>query len=281
MLTARRVGVWTIASLLGVLDVMVTGPFAQADDGRGIFGGVSCAAGGCKVRAESRGRHTVGVSREGMAHSRSSALQHRRSTSVESPTVTSDGWEYGLGDGLGILPRFDGGKPKRPKRKHHQKVPVAVVARRAVESLQLPKPAIRTSPDEDFVQVVGVPTWMWVEHGTWGPVTETAVVPGLRVTATARPRQATWSMGEGGSVTCTGPGTAYSGKFRPDRPSPDCGYTYRRSSSDEPSRAFKVSVRVLWDVEWHGGGQTGRVPGLVIATERPLAVDEVQAVVVR
>ncbi|AQW48509.1 hypothetical protein SHXM_01972 [Streptomyces hygroscopicus] len=280
MLTTRRVGAWTIASLLAVLDLMVSGPFAQADDGRGIFGGVSCAVGGCQVHAEARGRRMASVSREGTAHSRRGPLQHRRGTS-ESPTVTSDGWEYGLGDGLGILPRFDKGKPKRPKRKHHQQVSVAVVARRAVESLQLPKPAIRTSPDEDFMQVVGVPTWMWVEHSTWRPMTETATVPGLRVTATARPRQAVWSMGDDGSVTCMGPGTEYSGVFRPEQSSPDCSYTYRRSSSDEPGRAFTVSVRVIWDVEWHGGGQSGRVPGLVIAAERPLAVDEVQAVIVR
>lgn len=260
---------------------MVTGPFAQADDGRGIFGGVSCAAGGCQVRAETRGRRMAGVSRKGTAHSRRGPLHHRRGASGESPTVTSNGWEYGLGDGLGILPHFGEGRPKRPKRKHHQKVPVAVVAQRAVESLQLPKPVIRTSPDEDFIQVVSVPTWMWVEHSTWGPVTETAVVPGLRVTATARPRQTTWSMGEGGTVTCTGPGSEYSGKLRPDQPSPDCGYTYRKSSVGEPGRAFTVSVQVTWDVEWHGGGQSGRVPGLVITAERPLAVDEVQAVVVR
>ncbi|MFI0818586.1 hypothetical protein ACH4TX_19090 [Streptomyces sp. NPDC021098] len=205
----------------------------------------------------------------------------RISQSNEQPTVTSDGWEYGLGDGLGILPRFDGKKSERPKSKRHQKMPVEVVVRRAIEKLRLPEPVIRMSPDEDFVQVVGVPTWMWVERNTWGPVTEAAEVPGLKVMATARPREAVWSMGEGGTVTCAGPGTEYSGKFRPEQSSPDCGYTYRRSSTADSGGAFRVSVRVMWDVEWHGGGQAGRVPGLVIAAEKSVAVDEVQAVVVR
>ncbi|MEE4590985.1 hypothetical protein V2J94_03575 [Streptomyces sp. DSM 41524] len=181
---------------------------------------------------------------------------------------------------MGILPRFDGEKPKKSRLKHQQKVPVEVVVRQAVEKLRLPKPVIRTSPDEDDVQVVGVPTWMWVQHSTWTPVTQTAEVPGLRVTATASPRKAVWSMGEGGVVTCSGPGTSYSRKFSPEKPSPDCGYTYRTSSLAEADRKFKVSVQVAWDVEWHGGGQAGRVPGLVITAERPLAVDEVQAVVV-
>ncbi|MER6146229.1 hypothetical protein ABT174_40600 [Streptomyces sparsogenes] len=181
---------------------------------------------------------------------------------------------------MGILPRFDGGKPKKSKPKH-KKVPVEVVVRQAVEKLRLPQPVIRTSPNEDHAHVVGVPTWMWVQRSTWAPVTKTAEVPGLRVTATASPRKAVWSMGEGGAVTCTGPGTPYSEKFRPDEQSPDCGYTYRVSSLAEPGRAFVVSVRVMWDVEWHGGGRVGRVPGLVIAAERPIEVDEVQAVVVR
>ncbi|TMU98229.1 hypothetical protein [Streptomyces sp. DASNCL29] len=182
---------------------------------------------------------------------------------------------------MGILPRFYGKKPERPEPKRHQKVSVEAVARRAIEKLRLPEPLIRTSPDEDFVQVVGVPTWMWVERNTWGPVTEAAEVPGLKVVATARPSEAVWSMGEGGSVRCAGPGTEYSGKFRPEQSSPDCGYTYRRSSSGESGDAFRVSVRVMWDVEWHGGGQAGRVPGLVIAAEKPVVVNEVQAVVVR
>ncbi|MBI0293238.1 hypothetical protein JBE04_01685 [Streptomyces sp. PRKS01-29] len=182
---------------------------------------------------------------------------------------------------MGILPRFDGDKPKKSKPKHKRQVPVEVVVRQAIEKLRLPKPVIRTSPDEDDVQVVGVPTWMWVQRSTWAPVTQTAEVPGLRVTATASPRRAVWSMGEGGLVTCTGPGTPYSQNFRPEEPSPDCGYIYRMASLTEVGREFKISVQVTWDVEWHGGGQSGRVPGLVITAERPLAVDEVQAVVVR
>lgn len=277
----RNAATWPVGVALLYVTPLLTSTEALADEGLGTGAGVSCVAGGCEVRAEVHHGHPRGV---GVRRSAGSGGERSsRSEGVVSgpPTVTSNGWEYGLGNGLGILPRFDHKETKKPKPKRGQKVPVEVVARRVVERLRLPQPVIRTSPDEGFVQVVGVPTWMWVEHGDWGPVTETAVVPGLRVTATARPRQAVWSMGDGGSVTCMGPGTEYSGAFRPEQPSPDCGYTYRKSSAGEPGRVFTVSVRVMWDVEWHGGGRSGRVPGLVIAAERPLAADEVQAVVVR
>ncbi|MFB6534836.1 hypothetical protein ACFCY8_21385 [Streptomyces noursei] len=181
--------------------------------------------------------------------------------------------------GKGIFPRVEGEESHKPKTDADQHVPVKVVAQRAVEQLKLPRPVIRMSPREDLAQVVHVPTWMWVERKTWGPVTSSAAVNGVKVTATARPRAAVWSMGEGGSVVCRGPGTPYSDRFDPKAASPDCGYTYERASVSVPDRAFRVSVRVIWDVKWEGGGRSGAVPGLVMTAERRLAVDEVQAVV--
>lgn len=161
------------------------------------------------------------------------------------------------------------------------RVSVEEVAQQAVARLELPKPVIHTSPDEDRAQVVHVPTWMWVEKSTWGPVSRTAEVTGVRVTATARPRSAVWSMGDGEQVTCRGPGTPYSVRFRPEATSPDCGHVYRRASVSAPGGRFTVSVRVTWDVEWTGGGKSGVVRGLTIGAERQLVVDEVQTVVVR
>ncbi|MEV0966464.1 hypothetical protein AB0J25_28445 [Streptomyces sp. NPDC049910] len=194
--------------------------------------------------------------------------------------ITSTGWEFDLGGGVGILPRFDiEGQEKKPEPAEGRPVPVEVVVQRAVERLELPQPVIRTSPDEDLVQVVHVPTWMWVDRGTWGPVSASAAVEGVTVTATARPRRAVWSMGEGGRVVCRGPGTPYSEAFSPKAASPDCGYTYRRASVSVPGGAYTVSVQVTWDVEWRGGGQAGVVPGLVMTAQRQLVVDEVQAVV--
>ncbi|MEV0093707.1 hypothetical protein [Streptomyces sp. NPDC050738] len=182
---------------------------------------------------------------------------------------------------MGILPDFTpkGAKPG-PKGEAKQ-IPVEVVAEQAVKQLELPKPVIHTSPSENFVQVVHVPTWMWVDQVAWNPVSKTAKVPGVSVTATARPRRAVWVMGEGGRVVCEGAGTPYSSKYRPDQASPDCGYTYAMASLDAKGRKFTVSVTVSWDVTWEGGGQAGQVPGQVVTAEQQLVVDEVQAIVMR
>ncbi|MEU6145684.1 hypothetical protein ABZ848_35765 [Streptomyces sp. NPDC047081] len=182
---------------------------------------------------------------------------------------------------MGILPRFDGDKAKKPKPGGAHQVHVQVVVQQAVKRLKLPKPVIRTSPGEDLMQVVHVPTWMWVEGRTWGPVSTSAAVDGVKVTATARPQMAVWSMGEGGQVVCRGPGTPYTDTYSPKASSPDCGYTYQRASLSVPGRAYTVSVQVTWDVEWQGAGQSGVVPGLVMTAQRRLVVDEVQAVVTR
>ncbi|MFJ5034523.1 hypothetical protein ACIQB5_42215 [Streptomyces sp. NPDC088560] len=200
-----------------------------------------------------------------------------------TPTVVSDGWEYDLGNGMGILPRFDGdkGENKKPADPGGPQVSVQAVAQQAVKRLSLPKPVIHTSPGEDYVQVVHVPTWMWVERSTWEPVSASAAVEGVSVKATARPRTVVWSMGEGGQVVCRGPGTPYSDAYSPKASSPDCGYTYQRASLSAPGRAYRVSVQVTWDVEWQGGGKSGVVPGLVMAAQRRLVVDEVQTVVTR
>ncbi|MFE9555444.1 hypothetical protein ACFYOD_18470 [Streptomyces sp. NPDC006703] len=156
----------------------------------------------------------------------------------------------------------------------------SVVAQQAVQELVLPQPVIRMNPDEKHAQLVRVPTWMWLDRGMWQPVSKTVSVPGVSVTATAIPRAAAWAMGDGKTVVCAGPGTPYVVKYAADSASPDCGHTYLRSSAGQPHESYTVSVSVTWDVEWHGGGQQGVVPGLVTRAQVPLRVAEAQALVV-
>lgn len=125
-----------------------------------------------------------------------------------------------------------------------------------------------------------MPTWLWVDRSVWGPVAATASVPGVSVTATAVPVSATWLMGNGDSVTCAGPGTPYGPGSDPAAPSPDCGYTYTRSSAGQPGERFAVSVTVSWRVSWSGGGQSGTVEGLSTRAGVDVRVREVQAVIV-
>jgi hypothetical protein len=152
-----------------------------------------------------------------------------------------------------------------------------VVARQAVSKLRLPSVSIVVSPVGD--QLVGLPTWLALAAGSWEPQSATATVPGVSVTATATPTEAVWEMGDGGRVVCDGPGTAWRPGMDAGAASPDCGYTYRRSSAGAPDQMFSLSVTVSWSVSWRGAGQQGTVPNLNTGGTVRIAVAESQALV--
>lgn len=146
------------------------------------------------------------------------------------------------------------------------------LARQAYSQLRLPSPSIAASPAGP--QLVRLPTWLWIEDG-WSPVSATASVPGVSVTATARPESVRWSMGDGGVRTCKGEGTPYSDEGDPRSASPDCGYTYRTASGDG---GFQTTAMIRWSVSWSGAGQSGTFDGLTTSTSTTFVVEEVGAV---
>ncbi|WP_433530277.1 hypothetical protein ACQPYA_29570 [Micromonospora sp. CA-263727] len=156
-------------------------------------------------------------------------------------------------------------------------VSAAVLARQARARLNLPRVVIRMNPPGD--QLVNLPVWLALERESWRSQSATASVPGVSVRATARPVEATWSMGDGAMVTCVGPGTAWSSGSDPRKASPDCGHVYRRSSAAAPGGRYAVTVTVTWEVTWAGAGQSGTVPGLTTTGQVQTRVQESQAVV--
>lgn len=153
-----------------------------------------------------------------------------------------------------------------------------VLARQARARLDLPDVVIRVNPSGD--QLVGLPTWLFLDPASWRAQSATASAPGISVTVTARPTQAVWSMGNGDSVVCHGPGTPWRTGMDPAAASPDCGYRYLRSSAAAPSGSFTVTVTVSWQVTWSGAGQGGTVPGLTTTAAVQVRVTESQAVIV-
>ena len=133
-----------------------------------------------------------------------------------------------------------------------------VLAELAVKYLRLPDPVIRSSPAPGALQLTQLPMWLWIAAGAWQPQSKTAEVPGESVTATATPVSAAWSMGDGTTVTCKGPGTPY-GDGNPAAASPTCGYTYHQSSAGQPGGAYPVTVTITWDITWQGDGGAGGV----------------------
>ena len=151
----------------------------------------------------------------------------------------------------------------------------AQLGEQARNRLRLPSPHILSSPAGD--QLVNLPTWMWVDRGGWGDLSATATVPGVSVTAVATPISIVWSMGDGASVMCTGPGTPYRAGEDPKASSPDCGHTYRTSSAHQAGQAFPVSATVRWAVRWSGAGQAGVFPDMTTTGSAALRVAESHA----
>ncbi|WP_331746543.1 hypothetical protein OG239_44410 (plasmid) [Streptomyces sp. NBC_00868] len=94
-------------------------------------------------------------------------------------------------------------------------VDVQALAQQAVERLRLEGRDIGIVPKPEGKGLVGMPVWMWNRPGPTrtGPATASASAGSVTVTATATVRTVVWSMGDGATITCTGPGTPYSPEF--------------------------------------------------------------------
>ncbi|MGW0997300.1 ATP/GTP-binding protein [Streptomyces sp. NPDC002523] len=153
----------------------------------------------------------------------------------------------------------------------------AVLAQQAVDKMRLLGPDI-ASPRAAGKYTVGVPMWMWVNQSaeTYGPNTASASAGGVTVTATATVSKIMWSMGDGASVTCSGPGTPYIAS-EVIAQSPTCGHVYSKTSADADNGKFPVTATSTWTINWQGGGQAGQLTE-VRQTNVQVAVGEVQVV---
>jgi hypothetical protein len=152
-----------------------------------------------------------------------------------------------------------------------QRIPTIDVAYNAQNQLVLPAPHVHTSPaGKTYVELR---TGLWVNPGDFAHEEAPATVPGQTVTAIAEPKDITWKMGEGRSVTCKTAG-------RPN--GTRCGYTYHRSSASQPGGKYAIAVTVTWNVYWTCQGAcdaaqgTYAQPTMAMTTNTTLAVGEVQ-----
>lgn len=143
-----------------------------------------------------------------------------------------------------------------------------LLADEAVKALRLPTPVIRVNPAPPTPQIVYFPTWVWLGSDSWGPRSATASVPGMSVTATAKPVSLVLSTGDGARVTCSGSGTAWTPGRDAMSPSPTCGHTFTSPGS------YPVTATVTWNVSWAGGGVTGTAPGMTTTATVTVAVVE-------
>ena len=140
----------------------------------------------------------------------------------------------------------------------------AELAEQALAQMNLRAIEIGIVPEDKSgsVGIVGMPQWMWAEHpgrNTMGPITRTATAGNFSVTATAAVDKIVWDMGDGTTVTCTGPGTPYEDKHD-DSDSPDCGHRYTRQGE------YTVTATSYWTVQWRGVGDTGIIEDSLVSS---------------
>jgi len=161
----------------------------------------------------------------------------------------------------------------------------SAAAAQAESSISLPPPSIRLSPGE--FSVVNLPSWLGIDPALWHPFVATATAGGITASATATPESVAWSMGDGGLVTCYGPGSLYNSSLPETLQNPSCSYTYRRSSIGQPSTdgdpnggAFRVTATVTWTVRWVAIGEPGggTLPSLHTSSFVPVRVEQVESV---
>jgi hypothetical protein len=155
----------------------------------------------------------------------------------------------------------------------------------AERSLRLPDPQPSFSPGGSAV--VNLPTWLWVDPSIWHPQSVTASAGGVTATAMAAPVSVSWSMGDGTTVVCDGPGVAYDPSQSPNTQSTTCEHTYAVSSAGQPSpdgnpddASFSVTVTVNWSVSWSAVGAPGggALPSLTTAATVAERVKQVESV---
>jgi hypothetical protein len=159
--------------------------------------------------------------------------------------------------------------------------------------LLMPVPHLSPSPDAELVQF---PVWLWVDANAWQTQSASVSQGGTAATVYAVAVSSSWDMGdaaanaahgqvgdEGSSVVvCRTAGSVWPGSppARYDEASPDCGYSYRWWSGDEPSRRFVVTVSMRWHLSWLSNtGGAGDLGDRVLSARVPVTVSESQALV--
>jgi hypothetical protein len=157
-------------------------------------------------------------------------------------------------------------------------VDLEALALEALESVSVPDPVLGTSPPADAA-VVQIPTWFWIDGGWWEPRSATASTGRVTATATAVPASVSWSMGDGTTLACSGPGVEWAAGL--PESATDCSHTYTNSSEPRPGGVFRIEATVELDVSWTSNTPTGDGGDLGVITSSggtDLQVREIQAI---
>ncbi|WP_228454510.1 hypothetical protein, partial [Streptomyces alkaliphilus] len=164
-------------------------------------------------------------------------------------------------------------------------VDTATLAALAWEYTRVPETEVTLNPEGS--QVVNLPSWVWLDDGTFEPVTVRAELPdyGIWAETVATPRSLRLTPGtpdaalHPASGRCEARNGRIGDPWSPGRTGeePPCGITYLRSTTGTP---HTLGATLVWGVFWTdslGGGST--LPDGEYDTTLDVTVDEIQAVV--
>jgi hypothetical protein len=161
----------------------------------------------------------------------------------------------------------------------------AVMARelalQAADELVVPYPVPGLSPRIGVDQIVGLPTWLWVEPGSWQELSATAAIPGLSATVVARPVRTRWDMGDGSDqIVCDGPGVVFDFSRDERLQHTDCSHVYQWGSADEPGGNYTITGYIDWALTWTAtNGDGGTLADASRGTSLDVHAAEIEAVI--
>ena len=124
-------------------------------------------------------------------------------------------------------------------------VTVAGLTQQALDQLDPPDPEVAMTPDE--LHYTQLQSWLAIDPAYWSADRRATASAGrVSVTAIATPQDALWEMGDGETVPCDGPGTAWQPGLDPEAAT--CAHTYRRTSVGAPGDSFDVTTTVRFEV---------------------------------
>lgn len=162
-----------------------------------------------------------------------------------------------------------------------------VLAELAYAKVLVPNRAIDMNPAG--IQTVNLNTWAWLDKATFKPVSVTASLPALNISATTTatpvalhidpgtqdanvyPASGDCPINADGSI-----GTPYTSSDGNNVP--PCGLTYLRATTS--SGPYQLRATITWRIRWTGTGNAGgTLPDGTFGTTTPVSVQEVQTVV--
>jgi hypothetical protein len=160
-----------------------------------------------------------------------------------------------------------------------------ILAAYAYDKIKVPETEIEAKPATR--STVNLPTWVWLDKGTFKEVKVRAelAAAGVWAETTAKPVALHLNPGTGdaetyptsGDCTINGDGsigTPYA-KGKAGR-TPQCGITYRRATDGKP---YRLSASITWKISWQGsGGAHGALPDGTFETTQDMDVQEIQSV---